>query len=210
MISYVGDGHPLEAWLSQRNRVRQFDFMHSAFFLWEAQGRKHPTPQFLQDLNFYATHYLSNSPGELRSETKIDVSINGSSHQPPRWWEVGRDLERFFVRLAELTGANEAIKAAAFSLWRINWIHPFEQGNGRTARAFCYFLLCQSSEMWLPGAPVLPELIRNDRQQYCRLLQLADEKATDDGWSGGLTELEIFLEKLLKVQLETAIALRSE
>jgi hypothetical protein len=28
---------------------------------------------------------------------------------------------------------------AAYGLWRLNWIHPFVEGNGRTARAVCYF-----------------------------------------------------------------------
>ncbi|MGH7294224.1 MAG: Fic family protein, partial [Polyangiaceae bacterium] len=28
-----------------------------------------------------------------------------------------------------------AINAAAYALWRFNWIHPFAGGNGRTARA---------------------------------------------------------------------------
>ncbi|MEX1365172.1 MAG: Fic family protein [Nannocystaceae bacterium] len=26
-----------------------------------------------------------------------------------------------------------------YTLWRLNWIHPFVEGNGRTARAACYY-----------------------------------------------------------------------
>lgn len=30
----------------------------------------------------------------------------------------------------------------AYALWRLNWIHPFINGNGRTARALCYYVIC--------------------------------------------------------------------
>jgi fido (protein-threonine AMPylation protein) len=31
---------------------------------------------------------------------------------------------------------------SAFVLWRLNWIHPFDDGNGRTARALAYLVAC--------------------------------------------------------------------
>ncbi|MBL8221394.1 MAG: Fic family protein, partial [Bryobacterales bacterium] len=29
-------------------------------------------------------------------------------------------------------------------MWRLNWIHPFFGGNGRTARSASYLVLCAS------------------------------------------------------------------
>ena len=44
---------------------------------------------------------------------------------------------------------------AAYVLWRICWIHPFDDGNGRTARAASYFVLCQ--RLWLEPSRAIPQ-----------------------------------------------------
>jgi Fic family protein len=59
-------------------------------------------------------------------------------------------------------------------LWKLNQIHPFINGNGRTARAACYFLLCVKSGGWIAGDPILPTLIRQNRDEYVAALQQAD------------------------------------
>ena len=69
---------------------------------------------------------------------------------------------------------------AAYGLWRMNWIHPFVEGNGRTARAVCYFLLCGRIGSLLRGQKTLPERIRENRQGYVEALRAAD-RAWDDG-----------------------------
>jgi Fic family protein len=33
------------------------------------------------------------------------------------------------------------VHLAAYVLWKMNWIHPFADGNGRTARAVSYVVL---------------------------------------------------------------------
>ena len=45
----------------------------------------------------------------------------------------------------------------AYALWRLNWIHPFIEGNGRTARAACYYLICLRNGGLLPGIKIVPE-----------------------------------------------------
>ena len=44
----------------------------------------------------------------------------------------------------------------AYALWRLNWIHPFVEGNWRTARAACYYLLCLKQKRLLPGSKIGP------------------------------------------------------
>ena len=46
-----------------------------------------------------------------------------------------------------------AIHLAAYLLWRMNWIHPFADGNGRTARVVSYVVLSVKLDSLLPGAP---------------------------------------------------------
>ena len=88
---------------------------------------------------------------------------------------------------------------AAFALWKLNWIHPFVEGNGRTARAACYYLLCMKAGGLLPGSKIVPERIRENRNRYCDALEAADH-----AWDQGLYDVSLladFLQELLIAQL---------
>ena len=87
----------------------------------------------------------------------------------------------------------------AYALWRLNWIHPFVEGNGRTARAACYYLLCLKQGRLLPGKKIVPERIREDRKPYYDAL-----RAADIAWEQGqfdVSQLASYLSGLLKQQL---------
>lgn len=87
----------------------------------------------------------------------------------------------------------------AYALWRLNWIHPFVEGNGRTARAACYYLLCLKQGRLLPGRKIVPERIRENRQPYYAAL-----RAADAAWENGhfdVSDLTNYLGRLLKQQL---------
>ena len=49
------------------------------------------------------------------------------------------------------------IHLAAYVMWRLNWIHPFVDGNGRTSSAASYFVLCMRAGNVLPGKKTIPE-----------------------------------------------------
>ena len=87
----------------------------------------------------------------------------------------------------------------AYYLWRFNHIHPFVNGNGRTARALCYFILCVNVGGWLGGPTISPELIRNNRGEYVRHLRSAD-KAHEAG-NDDFADLHTFLRTLLLQQI---------
>jgi len=81
----------------------------------------------------------------------------------------------------------------------LNWIHPFTDGNGRTARAISYLLLCLRLGYLLPGTNTIPEQISKDKTPYYKALEAADEK-----WAGekiDLSSLEELLSGLLANQL---------
>ena len=95
-----------------------------------------------------------------------------------------------------------ATQLAAYGLWRLNWIHPFIEGNGRTARATCYYLLCARTERLLPGNKIVPERIRESHAEYVAALQAADH-----AWEQGnydLSAMETYLARLLQEQLADA------
>ena len=109
-------------------------------------------------------------------------------------------MDRFISFIHENWFILSPTELAAYGLWRINWIHPFIEGNGRTARATCYYLLCARNGALLPGDKIVPERIRENRAPYYAALQAADR-----AWNAGhydLTEMEAYLAGLLEAQLQ--------
>jgi Fic family protein len=120
------------------------------------------------------------------------VGIKGSKYEPPGAFQVAGLVEE----LCDYVNGNfdrSAVHLAAYSLWRLNWIHPFTDGNGRTARALSYLVLCIRLGYRLPGTRTIPELISDDKAPYYKALEKADQ--------GELKELEAYVQALLATQL---------
>jgi Fic family protein len=60
----------------------------------------------------------------------------------------------------------------------MNWIHPFADGNGRTARAVSYVVLSIKLDSLLPGTPTIPEQIAANKDPYYKALEDADKAWT--------------------------------
>ena len=192
------EGSDVEQIVSAKNRLRQYDFLEDSFRVWQAGHGFKVDRRFMCELNFYAVQYLSPSPGITRDITQGNVTVG--QYVPPQWHEVDAHLDQFFAKLEEMQGSScGPIDIAAYALWRTNWIHPFVQGNGRTARALSYFVLCQKLGYWPPGQTI-PERIRSTRQEYCDLLMGADASAKPDGTTN-LGPLADYLSRLLTRQL---------
>ncbi|HEX5431735.1 MAG TPA: Fic family protein, partial [Bryobacteraceae bacterium] len=76
--------------------------------------------------------------------------------------------------------------------------HPFVEGNGRTARAACYYMLCMKAGRVLPGRKIVPERIRENRGPYYAALKTADRAWNDGRYE--IAELAVYLEGLLRDQ----------
>jgi Fic family protein len=84
-------------------------------------------------------------------------------------------------------------------MWRMNWIHPFFGGNGRSARAISYLVLCARLGFVLPGEKTIPEFIAEERTPYYRALRDADA-----AWNEGrldVSRMESLMSSLLAKQL---------
>src|SRR5690606_11351814 len=91
---------------------------------------------------------------------------------PP--WEVPSRMSMFIDEVNRSWEGADPVSLASFILWRLNHIHPFVNGNGRTARVASYYALCLKVGAWLPGDTLLPELLRRDRPDYVAALKHAD------------------------------------
>ena len=194
--------------VTNRNLGRQYDFLHTSLLVSREQDGFALTHNFIKDLNILATHFMSHHPGKYRNELQIDVTITETEHEPPKWERVWQHMETFVGQLQAQYESADPLQLAAFVLWRMNWIHPFVQGNGRTARAFSYYLLCHKLQMWLPGDPIIPEQIRLRRQEYCQMLALADKGLKETG-TPDLNGLVTMLNQMLQIQLASAQAASS-
>jgi Fic family protein len=121
-------------------------------------------------------------------------------HIPPRFDDVPELIDRFISVVHENWGImDHPTLLPAYALWRLNWIHPFIEGNGRTARAACYYLMCLRNGGMLPGKKTVPERIRETREPYYAALEEAD-RYWDDG-QFNVDALAAYLADLLQAQL---------
>lgn len=149
-------------------------------------------------MNAAAVSNIAQFGGRFREQP-----IYVGSHIPPHFDDVPNLVDQFISLIHE----NWDIKdhptlLPAYALWRLNWIHPFIEGNGRTARAACYYLICLKNGGLLPGRKTAPERIREDRQPYYAALKEADHHWADGQFN--VDALAEYLAKLLEAQLSEA------
>ena len=76
-------------------------------------------------------------------------------HIPPHFEKVPHLMDLFLSFVHENWTVDELgdhpTALAAYALWRLNWIHPFVEGYGRTARAACYYLISLKQGKILTG-----------------------------------------------------------
>lgn len=70
--------------------------------------------------------------------------------------------------------SQSALQRAARVLWRVNYIHPFNGGNGRVARAIAYLVMVSEVAPIFQGEP-LPAKLRKRKDEYVAGLKAADK-----------------------------------
>lgn len=71
----------------------------------------------------------------------VPVAISGSRHVPPQPWQVPKLMKELFLNLQEEAGQFHPVVYAAELHEGIATIHPFIDGNGRTARLLMNLVL---------------------------------------------------------------------
>lgn len=156
--------------LAAGNGARQYDFLLDAIGAAIAVGRPMISHTVIKALNYHAIVCLHVSAGEYRP-CNVEVGL----HRPPAHYRVNALMDDFVDQINRSIGADiDPVYLAAWALWRLNYIHPFINGNGRTARAVAYFILCIQLGGALPGRKILPVLIHDNRDEYVAALQSAD------------------------------------
>ncbi len=180
--------------VQEHNLIRQYDLLTNCIEIGLRQGPTAFDKYLLWALNHVAVVNISAFGGRFRQEP-----IYVGDHRPPHFKDVAEWMDRFVSNIHENWYIWTPTELASYGLWRLNWIHPFVEGNGRTARAVCYYLLCVRAGTLLPGRKILPERIKEDRRGYELALQQADA-----AWDAGdldFSVMEAYLAPLVEAQL---------
>lgn len=175
-----------------QNGLRQFDEVLR--LVRESNWRFVLTSDVIKHLQFLATEGIWSSAGQFR---RYGVEISNTEHQPPDF----EDVPQLVDDLCEYANSHtdNPLHLAAFLMWRLNWIHPFGDGNGRTSRAVSYLALSITLGAELPGSPTIPDLIVRQKQPYYGALDSADA-----AWKCGrldVSQMELLMRQLLEQQL---------
>jgi Fic family protein len=180
-----------------RNGLRQFDAvvqMVESFLDPERPFRFRPS--HLLHLHRIALESISSYAGNWRP---AGIEIGGSQHEPVGAHQVPEKVEELCDYVNDNWQHRTALHLASYVMWRLNWIHPFTDGNGRTSRAASYMVLCIRLGYLLPGKRTIPDQIAEDRTPYYKALEAADRS-----WAEGrvdLAEMEELLSGMLARQL---------
>ena len=152
------------------------------------------------DLHRVALEGLSAYAGNFRP---AGISIEGSTHEPVGAHLVPEMVEDMCDYVNDNWDIKTGIHLSSYIMWRLNWIHPFSDGNGRTSRILSYVVLCLKLGDVLPGTKAIPDFITENRNPYFRALEAADAASRDGNTD--LSAMESLLEALLAKQLITVV-----
>jgi Fic family protein len=129
-------------------------------------GQQEPlTPFYVRQLHaLVLTKIDDENAGQYRT---LPVRIVGTAHEPPPAWDIPAQMNDWASWLQAQAGVMEPVSLAAMAHHKLVAIHPFIDGNGRTARLIMNLVLLRAE---YPPAIIA----RVNRRQYYRVLAQAD------------------------------------
>jgi len=155
-------GKPMKDALEAVGHARAYDFMLT---------QAHARPLLLTEATITELHrlfYMGINPGWAGVYRTHQVLITGTDYIPPAPSKVPGMMERFVTDLNAQTGSIHPVALAAYAHRRLVDIHPFIDGNGRTARLLMNLILINQGYQIVSIPPVL-------RHDYITALQTAQQ-----------------------------------
>ncbi len=156
-------------------------------YIEESIYTNHPINRaFISDIHKIITNKLlpppngegSRYPGELR---KHEVSIKNSGHQPPSPILLQEYFDSFVDFINAPHKEQYQLLMVAIAHHRFEYIHPFDNGNGRMGRLLNYALLIKLGFKVKNGRLLNPSSVfYTDRNSYYDMLSKADSLKDED------------------------------
>jgi Fic family protein len=152
-------GKPLKDSIEVKNLGIAFDFLFEL-----VNDNVEITENYLKQIHsLIIGDDQTKSPGNYRN---IGVTITGSDHKPPEPFEVPIRMRDLFDWIKANENENPIVLGAVAHHEMVK-IHPFKDGNGRTARLLLNLILLKK------GFPIC-NIKRNERADYYNALSFAD------------------------------------
>jgi Fic family protein len=129
--------------------------------------------------------------GKFRDVT-TEIKIIGTDHKPSHPSQVRIDVRDMLEWLYNGGKVFSPLYRAAFVMWKINAIHPFNGGNGRVARAVAYLVVVSEVAPVFVGES-LPTKLKARKPEYLDALRAANK--------GDLSALEQLILECFESQL---------
>lgn len=96
------------------------------------------TPYIIKSLHQLVLKNIADDAGSYRM---VNVRISGSQHVPPHYTLLPEQMEQLMEWYQEQKESMHPVRLAAAFHFKFVYIHPFSDGNGRTARLLMNFIL---------------------------------------------------------------------
>jgi Fic family protein len=145
-------------------------------FIRKIQGRE-LTPDLVRELHGIVTDRTLDDPsdaGRFRTAKDESVAVYGSGleadvvyHKPPAWAELPQRVQSLcdFANEKQPTAYVHPIVRAILLHFFLGYIHPFVDGNGRTARALFYWSMARD-KYWLCEYLSISHVIKQAPAEY--------------------------------------------
>ncbi len=171
------ESEPVYDRLSFENSQRLYSFIRSMVGVAVDTQRPMLSQHLIRAFNHHAIVGLHYTAGQYRNHPIAVRQSDGQTvYEPPDAHRLSALMDDFVNSTNAKWVQTDAIRLAADVLWAINHIHPFINGNGRTARAASYYVLCVKVGGLIPGTRTIPELLREPevKLDYYAALRAAD------------------------------------
>ena len=171
-----------------KSRLMIFNNYRTIKFLVE---HKHEelTPELLMHLHALMTEHTLDKPedaGRMRANNEVvveNVITNEVVHQPPHHEKLPdfvEELCRFFNDDSPTPFLHPLLRAIIIH-FMVAYMHPFVDGNGRTARALFYWFMLRH-DYWLMEYVSISTVIKKDKAAYERVYLQSEADGLDIGY----------------------------
>ena len=156
-------GKSLNDHLEAKSHTEALEYLYE---LVDKDSRSTISERLIKELNLIVMRDIDKKwAGRYRNS---NVIIGGADHAPPDALDVPSLMQELINWARQNRKALHPVELAAILHHRLVNIHPFLDGNGRTARLAMNIILMQA------GFP-LAVILKNDRKKYYRMLAEADK-----------------------------------